>query len=70
LTIFDEVLVDRREFLAATAVAAVSSLPKLDAIAQPATRQYIELRRYHLTSSFSPPRTRRSESARGAFFRA
>jgi len=48
LTIFDEVLVDRREFLAATAVAAVSSLPKLDAIAQPATRQYIELRRYHL----------------------
>jgi NIPSNAP len=42
------VLVDRREFLAATAVATVSSLPKLDAIARPVTRQYIELRRYHL----------------------
>jgi NIPSNAP protein len=46
--IFDEVLVDRREFLAATAVAAVSPLPKLDTLAQSATRQYIELRRYHL----------------------
>jgi hypothetical protein len=42
------VLVDRREFLAATAVAAVSPLPKLDTLAQSATRQYIELRRYHL----------------------
>ncbi len=40
--------VDRREFLAATAVAAVSPLPKLDKLAQSATRQYIELRRYHL----------------------
>jgi len=40
--------VDRREFLAATAVAAVSPLPKLDTLAQSATRQYIELRRYHL----------------------
>ena len=39
---------DRREFLAATAVAAVSPLPKLDGLAQSATRQYIELRRYHL----------------------
>jgi hypothetical protein len=40
--------VDRREFLAASAVAAVSPLPKLDAFAQAAPRQYIELRRYHL----------------------
>ena len=39
---------DRREFLAATAVAAVSPLPRLDALGQPAQRQYIELRRYHL----------------------
>ena len=42
---------DRREFLAATAVAAVSPMPKLDkldALAQAANRQYIELRRYHL----------------------
>ena len=39
---------DRREFLAATAVAAVSPLPRLDAIAQAANRQFIELRRYHL----------------------
>ena len=46
--IFDEVLVDRREFLAATAVAAVSPLPNLDTLAQSVTRQYIELRRYHL----------------------
>src|SRR5439155_19652931 len=47
----DEVLVDRREFLAATAVAAVSPIPKLDKLdhlAQAANRQYIELRRYHL----------------------
>jgi len=42
------VFVDRRDFLAATAVAAVSPLPTLGALAQPATRQYIELRRYHL----------------------
>src|SRR5688572_8975558 len=40
--------VDRRDFLAATAVAAVSPMPKLDALAQPAPRQYIEIRRYHL----------------------
>ncbi len=39
---------DRREFLTATAVAAVFPLPKADTLAQPATRQYIELRRYHL----------------------
>jgi hypothetical protein len=47
----DEVLVDRRKFIAAGAVAAVSPLPKLDkldALAQQANRQYIELRRYHL----------------------
>src|SRR5215204_3676805 len=43
-----EVLVDRRDFLAATAVAAVSPLPTLGALAQPAARQFIELRRYHL----------------------
>jgi hypothetical protein len=46
-----EVLVDRREFLAATAVAAVAPTPKLDkldALAQAATRQFIELRRYHV----------------------
>lgn len=39
---------DRREFLAATAVAAVSPIPVLDGRAQAAARQYIELRRYHL----------------------
>ena len=45
----------RREFLAATAVAAVSPTPGLDALdalapqpASQAARQYIELRRYHL----------------------
>ena len=43
-----EVRMDRRDFLAATAVAAVSPLPHLDALGQSATRQYIELRRYHL----------------------
>jgi hypothetical protein len=44
------VLVDRREFLATTAIAAVSPVPRLDALARPqaASRQYIELRRYHL----------------------
>jgi hypothetical protein len=46
--IFEEKAVDRREFLAASAVAAVSPLPRLDAFAQAASRQYIELRRYHL----------------------
>ena len=39
---------DRREFLAATAVAAASPLPQLNALSQSASRQYIELRRYHL----------------------
>ena len=42
---------DRREFLAATAVAAAAPIPKLDKLdsfAQQGTRQYIELRRYHL----------------------
>ncbi|HEX7942424.1 MAG TPA: NIPSNAP family protein [Gemmatimonadaceae bacterium] len=42
---------DRREFLAATAVAAVSPMPKLDKLdqlSQAANRQFIELRRYHL----------------------
>jgi hypothetical protein len=40
--------VDRRKFLATTAVAAAAPLPKLDSLGQPAPRQYIELRRYHL----------------------
>jgi hypothetical protein len=40
--------VDRREFLAATAAAAVSSRVHLDTLRQSAPRQYIELRRYHL----------------------
>jgi hypothetical protein len=40
--------VDRREFLAASAVAAVSPRPHLDTLSQSAARQYIELRRYHL----------------------
>ena len=39
---------DRREFLAASAVAAVSPMPKLDTLTRAADRQYIELRRYHL----------------------
>jgi hypothetical protein len=39
---------DRREFLAASTVAAISPRPALDTIAQSATRQYIELRRYHM----------------------
>jgi hypothetical protein len=48
------VLVDRRGFIAASAVAAVSPLPGvdklggIDKLAQQASRQYIELRRYHL----------------------
>src|SRR5689334_7334726 len=45
---FDEVLMDRREFVAATAAAAVAPLPALERHAQSVTRQYIELRRYHL----------------------
>ena len=39
---------DRREFVAAAAVAAASRKGKLDELAQSAPRQYIELRRYHL----------------------
>src|SRR6202140_2403253 len=39
---------DRREFLAATAVAAVSPLPHGNTPGQSTPRQYIELRRYHL----------------------
>ena len=44
---------DRRKFLAASAVAAVSPLPTLESLAQSAagrqaSRQFIELRRYHL----------------------
>jgi len=38
----------RREFLAASAVAAVAPLPQLEALGQEPARQYIELRRYHL----------------------
>ena len=38
----------RRDFLAAAGVAAVSPLPTLEALGQPPQRQYIELRRYHL----------------------
>jgi hypothetical protein len=44
----EEVLLDRRDFLAASAVAALSPVPALGALAQPAPRQFIELRRYHL----------------------
>jgi hypothetical protein len=44
----EEVIVDRREFLAASAAAAVTTLPAADVLAQSTTRQYIELRRYHL----------------------
>jgi hypothetical protein len=40
--------VDRREFLAASAVAAVLPTNKLDKLSQSPSRQYIELRRYHL----------------------
>ena len=39
---------DRREFLATSAAAAVAPIPHLDTLAQSAPRQYIELRRYHL----------------------
>ena len=43
-----EAPLDRRDFLAATAVAAASPLPSLDTLSQSAARQFIELRRYHL----------------------
>ena len=39
---------DRRNFLAAAAVTAAAPLSTLEAMTQPAPRQYIELRRYHL----------------------
>ncbi|MEO8621924.1 MAG: NIPSNAP family protein [bacterium] len=39
---------DRRNFLAATAAAAVSPIPSLESVGQADARQYIELRRYHL----------------------
>lgn len=39
---------DRRNFLAATAVAAVSPLQQIESLTEAAPRQYIELRRYHL----------------------
>jgi hypothetical protein len=42
------VVVDRREFLAATAAAALAPLPKLDTTSPQSARQFIELRRYHL----------------------
>jgi hypothetical protein len=45
---FVEETVDRREFLAVTAVAAVQPLPRPGALGQQAPRQYVELRRYHL----------------------
>ena len=38
----------RRDFLAATAIAAAAPLPHLEALGQAGARQYIELRRYHL----------------------
>lgn len=39
---------DRRNFLAAAAVTAAAPISTLEAMTQPAPRQYIELRRYHL----------------------
>jgi hypothetical protein len=48
MTTFDEVLVDRREFLTAAAVATVSPFPHSNTFSQSAPRQYFELRRYHL----------------------
>ena len=39
---------DRREFLATSAAAAVSPVPDFEKVAQATTRHYIELRRYHL----------------------
>lgn len=38
----------RRDFLAASALAAAAPLPHLEALGQAEARQYIELRRYHL----------------------
>src|SRR4030081_910859 len=45
---FVEAPMDRREFLAATAVAAAHPLARVGAAGQQPARQYIELRRYHL----------------------
>jgi len=45
---FEENSVDRRNFLATAAVASVSPLSAIDALGQPAPRQFFELRRYHL----------------------
>ena len=39
---------NRRNFLAAAAVASVSPVSRLEALGQPAPRQFFELRRYHL----------------------
>ena len=47
-TTLKEEELDRREFLSATAVAAVMPLPRIDMLDQPTHRQYVELRRYHL----------------------
>ena len=52
---------DRREFLAASAVAAMSPRPALDTFGQSAARQYIELRRYHMVPG--------KQDAFGAFLR-
>jgi hypothetical protein len=40
--------VDRREFIAATAISAFAPLPHFDTRSQVEARQYFELRRYHL----------------------
>ena len=50
---------DRREFLTAAAAATVLPAPGL-ALAQSATRQFIELRRYHLFPERSSARSPRS----------
>ena len=47
-TTFAEVFVDRREFLTAGAVATLAPWPHLEALGHSASRQFIELRRYHL----------------------
>jgi NIPSNAP. len=45
---FEENPVDRRNFLAAAAVASVAPISTIEAMGQPAPRQFFELRRYHL----------------------
>jgi hypothetical protein len=47
-TVNEDSRMDRRDFLAATAVAALSPLSERDGGSQSAPRQYVELRRYHL----------------------